>query len=349
MEFRALVLTFATVAPLTVPDGDARFDGSALFEPVSSEVAIPHGPSGAWNGRYTDPGAVVVHDGLLHAFPNGFAAWPAPVGVSHWTSTDSGVTWSSASTDPVFDGTDLPYVGVAALASSAVVLDDGTWVLYFYTWDDPSWPVSGSSIGRATAPGPDGPWTADDELVLIPGPEGAWDAEAVRHPAVVRDDDGLFRLWYTGVGANGAAIGLATSTDGIDWMKHDDPTTTDRAHGDSDPVLEAADDASAWDSGHVHQPRVVAEADGFTMLYTAVESDTRPAAQAHGLAVSADGLTWRRSDVAVVEATEAGGRVIWFTALARVADGYVALLEVGAGGQTEVHVASHHGSIDIDG
>lgn len=33
-------------------------------------------------------------------------------------------------------GDDLDYVGVTALASSALVQDDGTWVLYFYTWDD---------------------------------------------------------------------------------------------------------------------------------------------------------------------------------------------------------------------
>lgn len=106
MEFRALVLTVATFAPLTVPDGDARFDGSAVFEPVSSEVAIPHGPSGAWNGRYTDPGAVVVHDGLLHAFPNGFAAWPAPVGVATRRShASNGPFHSRRSTTDVFAST----------------------------------------------------------------------------------------------------------------------------------------------------------------------------------------------------------------------------------------------------
>ena len=318
--------------PLPQPTHPVLADATMLFDPVGP-TAIPHGPDGAWNARFTDPGAVVVHDGMVYVFQNAFPEWPGPVGVGLWRSTDGGGTFEEVSPDPVFDGTGVPYVGVAALASSVVVLDDGTWVMYFSTWEDMTWPAASSRIGRATAPAPEGPWTADPEPVLEPGDAGEWTSQAVRTPSVVRAADGTYQMWFAGVGPAGAAIGYATSPDGVEWTAA--PT----------PVLQAS--VSEWDDGHVHQPRVVRTPDGYVMAYTATSSVTDGAGltQAHGLAVSSDGVTWTSSSGPVVEAAEAGGRIIWFTALAWIDDRYLYFTEVGSGGMTDVHVAVHHGSV----
>ncbi|HAP74942.1 MAG TPA: hypothetical protein DCR14_02565 [Acidimicrobiaceae bacterium] len=307
-------------------------DAATLFDPVGPTV-IPHGADGAWNARFTDPGAVVVHEGVVYVFQNAFPDWPGPVGVGLWRSTDGGTTFTEVSPTPVFDGSDLPYAGVAALASSVLVLDDGTWVMYFSTWEAMTWPAAPSRIGRATAPSPEGPWTADVAPVLQPGDAGDWSSDAVRTPSVVVTDDGTYRMWFAGVGPTGSAIGHATSVDGVTWT------------ADQSPVMEASPDG--WDTGHLHQPRVVLTPDGYVMAYTAVSSVTSGAGitQAHGLAVSADGINWETSNGPVVDADEAGGRIIWFTALAWVNDRYLYFTEVGAGGMTDVHLAVHQGSV----
>jgi hypothetical protein len=274
-------------------------------------------------------------------FHNGFVGWPAPVGVAYSTSPD-GITWTRVQEDPVFRGDDLDYVGLTALASSALVQGDGTWVLYFYTWDENRWPDAPSSIGRATAPGPSGPWTADAQPVLLPGSEGAWDSLAVRAPSVVRTEDG-YVMFYGGYDGQQALIGMATSPDGVQWTKYDDAATGEGPFAESDPVFQAGSDG-AWDENNVINPRVVRSPQGYVMAYSAV---TRlNTSSVLGYALSEDGVTWQRSDEAVLDYTVVpGGRAIWFSELAYREGTYFLFFELGTGGQTEVYLATHEGDL----
>jgi hypothetical protein len=56
--------------------------------------------------------------------------------------------------------------------------------------------------------------------VLLPGEEGAWDETATFAPTIVQHD-GMLYMFYTGADSDMSelAIGLATSTDGIEWTK----------------------------------------------------------------------------------------------------------------------------------
>ncbi len=75
-------------------------------------------------------------------------------------------------------------------------------------------------------------WNRSAEPVLEPGASG-WDSLFVADPSVVYRN-GTYYMAYTGVKAYPiAAIGLATSTDGIHWLKHE-----------SNPVVEAT---QPWD------------------------------------------------------------------------------------------------------
>ncbi|MEO8393184.1 MAG: hypothetical protein ABI700_09345, partial [Chloroflexota bacterium] len=47
-----------------------------LFTLYGDQPVIPHGKGGAWDGQYTDPGAVFYADGKFNMFRNGFNGWP---------------------------------------------------------------------------------------------------------------------------------------------------------------------------------------------------------------------------------------------------------------------------------
>ena len=322
---------------------EGRIAAANLFTYSGDNPIVARGPDGAWDGQFTDPGAAVYEDGQYHLFHNGFVGWPAPVSIAHATSAD-GFTWTR-SADPVFSGNDLPYTGLTVLASSVLVEPDGTWVLYFYTWDQNSWPTSTGAIGRATAPTADGPWTADAELVLQPGGEGEWDNLAVRAPSVVQTDEG-YVMFYAGQKGSVAAIGKAASADGRYWIKYDDPATTEAPYAESDPIFTGSAEAT-WDRGSVYQPRVQYTPDGWVMLYAANSSAVTTTPPKHGLAISQDGLTWTRTDGPVIDAAALNGGAIWYTELLYQDGIYFIFLELGKAGRgTEVYLTTHSGSLN---
>lgn len=69
-------------------------------------------------------------------------------------------------------------------------------------------------------------WTRPiNHPVLYPGDYGAWDSWAVHPGAVLQDDDGTYKMYYCGYADQYSHwhIGLATSTDGINWEKRTQP------------------------------------------------------------------------------------------------------------------------------
>ena len=336
--------TATATATTTAPAFPPRLPTSGLFAFDSPSEVIPNGPDGAWDRQFTDPGAIFVDElGVLHALQNGFVRWPAPVGVGYWRSEDGGDTWIEVSEDPVFDGTELPYVGIAALASSVIVTDNGTWVLYFYTWDAAGWPAGPSKIGRATAPGPTGPWVADEEPVMETGPDGDWDSFYVRSPSVIYES-GEYTMFFEGGVRETAMIGMATSTDGINWTKYDDPATTEAPFANSDPVLKpgSSREGNVWDQRNVYQPRVVKAGNTYIMSYVSstTVTDSFTLTRKIGLGTSIDGISWTRSAGRVV--TERGlssADAFWFTELAELDGELLLFVEVQIDDETSVHLA----------
>jgi predicted GH43/DUF377 family glycosyl hydrolase len=224
----------------------------SLFTVKGDTPVLHHGAQGSWNETYTDPGAVLYADGQFHMFYNGFNGWPASVQIGYATSPN-GSEWTKQGNDPVLKTSQVPYAKVAALASSALVAPDGTWVLYFYTWNTFSGLLNKGmgEIGRATAPKPTGPWTADPQPVLRPGPKGAWDELRVDAPSVIHTDQG-YVMYYAGASSNGVVmIGQATSTDSVHWTKYKHPTASDPQFGESSPILRPGT-GDAWDAALVH-------------------------------------------------------------------------------------------------
>lgn len=315
-----------TPEPTATATAEPKPEG--LFTFLENPV-VRRGISGGWDSKYINPGAVLFHDGQFHMFRNGFRAWPGVISIGYMTSND-GRSWRSVQSDPVLTSRQIPYVEMGADVSSVYVTDDGVWVMYFHTLDSPS------VIGRATAPEPTGPWTADPEPVLEPGGEGAWDARGIVWPSVVKTDEGLV-MYYGGTHAFTSQIGRATSEDGITWTKYDDPETTEAPLHESDPVLLPGGE---WDGGDVNRPEARLTPEGWVMLFVGNDLNAR------GLAFSDDGINWTThpdNPVVTAEQFPLSGGTTWDTALLHQEDTYYYFMEIGNLAGTEIYVALHEG------
>ena len=122
---------------------------------------------------------------------------------------------------------------------------------------------------------------ADGPVVAL-GPNERWNGFRVAAPAVLREGDSRYRLWYRGCRLHGidhgCAIGHATSTDGLEW------TTT------AEPVLTPPEGSDEFDLGWIAVVRVN---DKYFMWYSLWPDrfDGRPMSELF-LATSADGTRW---------------------------------------------------------
>lgn len=303
----------ATQTPLVISTPKAMATQTQFFTVYGDKPIVPKGQPGTWDDRFTDPGAVIYHDGMFYMFRNGFRDFPAESEVGLVISSD-GYVWTKQGDDPIIKTEDIPYAKIAMYASS-VIWQDGCWVLFFYTWDESSNPSS-SVIGRTTqcVAGPAlTDWIPDPEPLLTPGTSGEWDEKQVLAPHVLKTDQG-YVMYYSGADASGIQrIGMATSVDGVSWEKYNDPMTTSKPFANSDPVFQPGE-AGQWDAGWVHQPRVFQTEDGWLMIYRGV-SDQYGMYMKLGLATSQDGIHWQRySGNPVFEPSDIkGASQFWFT------------------------------------
>lgn len=281
--------------------------------------------------RYTNPGAVLFHDGEFHMFRNNFTNWPGLIRVGYLTSSD-GINWPTEEETVVFTSNEVPFADPGADVSSGYVTDDGTWVLYFHTVNF----GSSSVIGRMTAESPLGPWSVDAEPVLTPGSGQAWDRRNVVWPSVVQTDEGLVMFYGGESNSRQSNIGRATSTNGINWTKHNDPNT-DGAFAESDPVVLPEAD---WDRGIRNRPEVQLTPDGWVMVFQGGSGLNN-----RGLAISRDGIEWtphnanpilQGNDFPIPGTT-------WDTALTFNGQDYFYFMEIGNLTATNIFTASHRG------
>ncbi len=283
-----------THLPNAIPTDELN---TSLFHFYEGNPVLQQSNNCQWDCLYIDPGAMVYQDGTFHMFFNGIYGFPVPVGVGYATSTD-GYHWTRQVSEPVLSAKALSgsnLMGSNLFVTSALVEDDGTWVLYFYTLSGGTFNGPGD-IGRATAPAPTGPWTIDPEPVLSPGPSGAWDEVQVNAPNVLKTKDG-YVMYYDARGSDPASmIGMATSSDGVHWQKYNDPSTNDPAFAESDPVLKVS--ADGWDSTRVIDPNVIQTPDGWEMIYLATSGSGKftQGEFSFGAASSPDGIQWIKSD-----------------------------------------------------
>ncbi|MDR1877589.1 MAG: T9SS type A sorting domain-containing protein [Flavobacteriaceae bacterium] len=126
-------------------------------------------------------------------------------------------------------------------------------------------------------------WDKKAQPVLDVNPvAGSWDGFFLDCPEVIKDNTGYKMYYFAQPGDDPlqSAIGLATSTDGINWVRHP-----------SNPVLVSGENPDDIDYYYIESPAVTYMDGKYYMSYTAVDALylTRTA-----LAFSDDGINWQK-------------------------------------------------------
>ncbi len=343
MKYLKLLFLIVIMAVLSIvsPLAAQEEESSSLFSMARDDGIFDVGQY-SWDRSYNEPGAVVYYEGQFHLFRNGVPGWPAGASQGYLVS-DDGINWTEVSEDPIFTTADVPYAEVSVHAGSLVQDDDGTWVMFFYAYQNKDY-TKDIHIGRATAPDLAGPWTPDEAFIVEPGSAGEWDDNALSMPNVVRTDT-EWLLYYTATGSGGySKIGLATSPDGKTWTKYDDPMTTEAPFAESDPVLVGERDDennTRWEYNRVEHPLVEYTDAGFTMIYKG--------SGGLGIATSEDGRHWVKYDQnPIFKFSDTPTNSLVITRMVHVEDTYYLYFEgqhpQGAG-KTTIYVATYTGDL----
>ncbi|HVO73713.1 MAG TPA: hypothetical protein VMT35_06795 [Ignavibacteriaceae bacterium] len=186
----------------------------------------------------------------------------------YYAFSENGLQWEKYGQSPVLfpdsSGWDSYHV-----SSGPVIKEDGTYKMYYSGWNDQygSWPV-----GLAISP--DGiHWTRYACNPIITG-EG-WDLQ-IRPQSIIKKD-GIYYMFFTGGTGHECKIGVATSSNGIDWEKYS-----------GNPVMVAE---KSWEGYGVAFPSVIYENNEFAMVYQGILDENT----SFGLASSTDGLHWTKN------------------------------------------------------
>ena len=199
------------------------------------------------------------------------------------------------------------------------------WIMYFGMNNE----GTKTQIGRATSS--DGiNWTVDNDNILVAlGPDGAWDGVDIETPWVnydpEREQNKRYQMWYSARGNSGNnhpswvyQIGYAYSSDGINWIKYNDPSNDNNpSYVESDPVLKIpafvsdggdgfipeSIDYDAWTIG---EPSVIFEDQQYKLYYIALGMKGNSSFEHRVMmATSQDGINWERKGV-VFEGSHTG-------------------------------------------
>src|SRR3990167_607509 len=256
--------------------GVPGLDSSVHWVSHADNPIITVGAGGSWEDIWVHPYCVVDNgSGTLYMYYGGAGVWdPEQVGLA--TSTD-GITWSKYGSNPIFSPGTGGQWDDYKVKDFHVIKDGSNWKAWYAAQRNVS-PLN-LKVGYATSS--DGiSWTRyGSNPVLSLGAGGEWDDEDVSVSDVWLEDSTYYML-YSGIGDestnNSRKIGLATSSDGIAWVK-----------SGSNPIFEGI--ASTWEDGVLDVDGV--KIDGiYHMFYQGNTSDQ--IYSAIGSATSTDLINW---------------------------------------------------------
>lgn len=187
------------------------------------------------------------------------------------------VEWEKFSTNPVIVK-DNNIWEWRAIGQPTVILENDTFKM---------WYASGGGVALTSwmkyAYSVDGiDWVKYGIPVMSQGSAGMWDSKWIDTPEILRDSSG-YKLYYFGDTTTsthmGAAVGLATSDDGINWIKYAE-----------NPVFEKGDSLE-WDGFWIESPAILYDSGVYKMWYTGVAYDWKIRI---GYAISSDGIIWTK-------------------------------------------------------
>lgn len=272
-------------------------------------------PIQVFEGVGVDAAGVCYLNSKASAFPDDveFRASDGETVLDHWYERQEDVFWVEVTEDLDSAVTIYVYYGNSTKSTNPVSIPEGEWVRYGSNpvlemgaggqWDDAwtsfdsiflvgstyygyySGEAGGATFQIGLATSADGiNWTRHpSNPVLSPGAGGSWDDAAVMAACVWKEGDNWYML-YGGEQADGATdIGLATSSDGVNWTK-----------SGSNPVMERT--AATWDAGGVRPGQaIVKEGSTYYLYYSGWQTYADFTTWKIGLATSSDLTSWSKS------------------------------------------------------
>jgi len=236
-------------------------------------------------------------------------------------------TWIDYIYNPIITSSNS-YYDSYGVTQPQIIVENGLYKMYYFGI------VSGAHKYVLYAESSDGlSWNKPFQYpILNPGESGSWDSWAVHPGAVFKDDDNIYKMYYYGYSNQYDQwhIGLATSADGVNWIKYPQPilyatsgweyqigsssiikkdgvyylyyfgryapnyrigvaTSTDGINFTKYPGNPILSNTISWEEAGVIYPSVILENSVFKMIYT------NSTGTGFGIAASTDGLNWIKS------------------------------------------------------
>lgn len=307
--FSVLTLTgfLLLICPTVV---SAQFDEE--WEDASDNPVLSWGEPDEWDDDLVWHPAVIKDGDTLRMYYTGGneRLLEDPLTKIGYAWSLDGIEWTKYHSNPVL----LPNFGWA-INGCTVIKDEDTYKMWYGESDARGAPAV--RIGYATSEDAVH-WTRKSSSVLEVGPIDDWDEGFINQQTVIKDGD-VYKMWYWAMSKDFPFVpslprsGMATSPDGINWTKYDDPATTEAPFASSDPVLDVGAEIM-WDDHRAICPMVRKKEGGFEMWYSGASF---PLPERIGYAHSNDGIHWTRHPDPVYDSpswgnTNYGGTVLAF-------------------------------------
>jgi predicted GH43/DUF377 family glycosyl hydrolase len=263
------------------PDILPPLDGSLNDYKIGSttdNIVLSLGGGGTWDSKRILHANLLRHEDkiyLYYAGQNASDVWRIGVAVAD-VDGFTGKNFTKYASNPIVDLGGSGAWDQSHVFTPFVIYDSDDDI--FKMWYGGIGSSGDWKIGYATASNPLGPWTKYVSNPVLSA-SVAWEGSMVHFPAVLKLDDGTYRMMYGGHDFLGySAIGTATSDDGITWTKYG-----------SNPVISAS--GSGWMASSTFGSRTFVFSGGIYHLYFAA----KPAAHLWskiGYASSPDGEVW---------------------------------------------------------
>jgi predicted GH43/DUF377 family glycosyl hydrolase len=286
----SILLLLAFLSACGPPTADRR---PLKFTAYTHNPVLRPGEPGAWDEPTVLQPSVILHENVFYLFYSGWQK-NGQISIGLVTSAD-GYHFTKYPGNPILKSRDKEFDSYH-VAAPLIIKDDSGWVMY-YNGAETAIYGPGPYIGRATAKELTGPWERMDEPVLMRGHKSEWDGGYVIPSSILKKEDGTYMLYYTGGGnftdSPVCFIGLATSADGIRWIKYNDPVTPDHPYAGSDPVLMNTK-YSKPSHNYPWNAFVIKTSQGFEMYFAYTDDIAGIRKNEIGYATSPDGIHWEK-------------------------------------------------------
>mgnify|MGYP000216547561 CR=1 FL=1 len=177
-----------------------------------------------------------------------------------WGGTNINYQWIDNPTNPVLQSSGN-YFDNYGVAQPVIMYDENKYKMWYHG--------DGGNAKKYVlyAESSDGKnWVKHPVPVLSPGAAGSWDSWAVQ-PGIVIKESGVYKMYFTGYANQNYQwfIGLATSTDGINWIK--DP---------QNPFFRKEQTTNGWGNANIAYPNVVRVNNDFRIYYSGAANSYNP-------------------------------------------------------------------------